>query len=143
MSSWSFVAIQEYGKAQRDGAELGGHRLLYQPGARGRRAPAIMLYGDEAKTFVGVECSKYAVVAELRQYAAVCLHLSHFRKQRHRLHPGVPGGFSNDCGGTTVEPLFFGMDSNVGFAWSCESVIGEFSLCLTPNERVMPLLEHW
>ena len=31
VSSWSFVAIQEYGKAQRDGAELGGHRLLYLP----------------------------------------------------------------------------------------------------------------
>ena len=55
VSSWSFVAIQEYGSAQRDGAELRIHRLFYQPGAWSRRAPAIVLHGDEAKTFVGVE----------------------------------------------------------------------------------------
>ena len=49
---WSFVAIQEYGRAQRDRAELGGHRLLYQPCAGSRRAPAIILHEDEAKGIV-------------------------------------------------------------------------------------------
>ena len=27
------------------------------------------------------------------------------------------------------------------FAWPCESVIGKYSLGLTPHERLMPLLE--
>ena len=37
--------------------------------------------------------------------------------------------------------MFLGMDSNVEFARPCESVIGEYSLGLTPNELLMPLLE--
>ena len=48
------MSIQEYGRAERDGAELGGHRLLYRPPAGGRRSPAIILHEDEAKGFVGV-----------------------------------------------------------------------------------------
>ena len=75
VSCWSFVAIQEYGRAQRGGAALGGHRLLYQPCAGCRGAPAIILHGDEVKGFVGVEHSKYDVVAELRQFVALSLHL--------------------------------------------------------------------
>ena len=75
VSSWSFVAIQEYGS----GAELRGHRLLYQPCAGGRRSLAIILHEDEAKSFVGVGYSKHAVVVELRQYVAVSLHLPHSR----------------------------------------------------------------
>ena len=55
----------------------GSAEVLYQPFAGGRLALAILLHGDEAKTFVGVEYSKYAVVAELRQYVAVSLHLLH------------------------------------------------------------------
>ena len=33
------------------------------------------------------------------------------------------------------------MDSNVEFAWPCESVIGEHSLDLILNGRLMPLVE--
>ena len=55
----------------------------------------------------------------------------------------MPGGLSTDCEGegTTLKPVFLGMDRNVEFGWPCESVIGEYSLGLTPNDRLMPLLE--
>ena len=43
--------------------------------AGGRRSPAFILHGNEAKTFVEVHCSKHAVVVDFRQYVAVSLHL--------------------------------------------------------------------
>ena len=49
----------------------------YQLCAGSRRAPAIILHGDEAKGFVCVEHSRYAAVAEPRQYVVVSLHFRH------------------------------------------------------------------
>ena len=135
VSSLSFVAIQEYGRTEQDAPELGGYCWR-------QAAPSDNIFhGHEAKSFVVVQFSRHAVVAELRQYVPMSLHF---------LHAGSSATeYSEACQEASrmiskvrthsLKPVFLGMDSSVEFAWPSDTMIGEHSLWFPPTERWMLL----
>ena len=95
-------------------------------------------HGNEAKSFVEVQFSRYTVVVELRQYVAMNLHLPHFGSGDTEYSEACQEASRMISKARThsLKPVFLGKDSNVEFAWPSDTVIGEHSL-----ERLMPLME--
>ena len=95
-------------------------------------------HGNEAKSFVEVQFSRYAVVVELRQYVAMSLHLSHAGSSATEYSEACQEAsrLISKARTHSLKPVFLGMDSNVEFAWTSDTIIGEHSL-----ERLMPLME--
>ena len=125
------MATQEYGRTERDASELGGYRLLCQPFAGGRRSPAIISRIEtEAKSFVGVQFSRHAVVVELRQYVAMSLHLPHTGSSdtEYSVACQEASRMISKARTHSLKPAFFGMDSFVEFSWPSDTMIGEHSL---------------
>ena len=94
--------------------------------------------GNEAKSFVEVQFSRYTVVVELRQYVARSLHLPHTGSSDTEYSETCQEASRMISKARThsLKPVFLGMDSNVEFAWPSDTMIGEHSL-----ERLMPLME--